>query len=440
MSPRALRLTEVSVRYGDRPALRDVDLEIAPGEVVALAGPNGSGKTTLLRTVLGFVPAAHGSVEILGAPLPSLTVRERARRVAWVPQGESARDNVRLRDYVLYGRYAHRSGWEGPSHADFEIADRALEDAGLADRANDGLLTISGGERQRAILARALAQETPILLLDEPTTHLDLGHQLDLLERVRTLSRSRRVTVVAALHDLNLAARFSDRIVVLSRGRIVADGPPPAVLSEELLARVWGVASELRREPRTGAPYLLPLRVLPAPGDAQPRPTLGPVHVVGGGGSAGVTLRRLADEGFELSAGAHHLLDSDTSAADALGVPTAVEVPFAPLGADVRSRNRALLDRARAIVVAPFPVGPSNLANLDDLLPYAGRVPILYLPRPEPSAWDFSGGAATQRFEELRQAGAREVADDTALVAELRRLLPPTAGSARAPPGPSSSG
>ena len=151
MSAPALRLSGLSVRYGDRSALREVDVEVATGEVVALTGPNGSGKTTLIRSVLGLVPAVTGRVELLGASAPELSVRERALRVAWVPQGESTRDNVRLRDYVLYGRYAHHSGWGGATHRDLEVADRALRDAGLEDRANDGILRSSGGERQRAI-------------------------------------------------------------------------------------------------------------------------------------------------------------------------------------------------------------------------------------------------------------------------------------------------
>ncbi len=359
----AVRLKAVTVRYGNRAALHDVDLSVAPGEFVALAGPNGSGKTTLLRAVLGFVTPQEGEVELFGTPVARLSVRERAQRVAWVPQEESPRDDVPILDYVLYGRYAHLGLLEGESDKDRRLARQILEDVGLADRALDGILSISGGERQRVILARTLAQQTPVLLLDEPTSHLDIGHQLDLLERVRQLSRRRGVTVIAALHDLNLAARFADRIFVLSRGRGYADGPPEKVLSEDLLGRVWGVVADLRRDPRTGAPYLLPHRVIvPGLPGATP-PTLGPVHVVGGGGAGSPYFRALADDGFRVTAGALHLLDSDSETADTLGIPAAVEVPFAPLGEEVRARNRELLSAARAIVVTAFAVGPSNLAE-----------------------------------------------------------------------------
>jgi len=419
-----LRLRSLTVRYGDRTALHDVDLEVPRGQFLALAGPNGSGKTTLLRAALGFLQPAAGSVELFGSDVLRLAIAERARRVAWVPQEESPRDDVPLADYVLYGRYAHLAWLQGEAPADRAAAGRALEAVGLSDRADDGILSVSGGERQRAILARALVQESPLLLLDEPTSHLDIGHQLDLLTRVRELSRERGVTVVAALHDLNLAAKFSDRIVVLARGRRVADGPPSEVLSEELLARVWGVVADLRRDPRTGSPYLLPHHLVP------PAPTVpgtflgrGPVHVVGGGGAGSPYLRALAEAGYRVTAGALNLLDTDLETAESLGALTAVEVPFDPLGPEVRERLRALLAVAAAIVVTPFPVGPSNLPNLEELSAALGRAPVFLVRRRAGPPWDFTGGRAQDLVDELRRGGAREVDGVDELLAVLAREL-----------------
>jgi len=407
-----LGLRSLTVRYAERVALQEVDLDVPRGQFLALVGPNGSGKTTLLRAALGFLTPDSGTVRLFGSDVRVLSIVERARRVAWVPQEESPRDDVPLIDYVLYGRYAHLPWLQGESSVDHDAAARALEAVGLADRAADGILSVSGGERQRAILARALVQDAPLLLLDEPTSHLDIGHQLDLLGRVRELSRARGVTVVAALHDLNLAARFADRIVVLSRGRRVADGSPAEVISEELLARVWGVVADLRRDPRTGAPYLVPHHLVP-PAGSSPGALLGrgPVHVVGGGGSASPYLRALVEAGYRVTAGALHLLDSDLETAESLGVPTAVEVPFAPIGSDVRQRLRTLLDAAAAIVVAPFPVGPSNLPNLEEVRHSLGRVPILLVARPGGVSWDFTGGRAEAILEELRRGGSREARD-----------------------------
>jgi len=427
--PPALRLAGLTVGYGTRPALQDVSLTVRPGEFVALAGPNGSGKTTLLRCVLGFLTPEAGSVEVYGKPVRSLSVLERARSVAWVPQGETPRDDVRLLEYVLYGRFPYHGPLDAETAADRAIAWQVLHEVGLADRAKDGILSLSGGERQRAILARALAQTTPILLLDEPTSHLDIAHQLDLLGRVRKLTERGTVTVVAALHDLNLAARFSDRIVVLSRGRRVADGPPSDVISEELLARVWGVVADLRRDPRTGAPYLLPHHLVPpaspGPGNLLGR---GPVHVVGGGGAGAPYLRALTEAGFRVSAGALHLLDSDLETAESLGALTAVEVPFAPIGEEVRGRLDRLLDAATAVVVAPFPVGPSNLPNLEEVRRCLGRVPVLLVRRDPNAEWDFTGGRARALEEELRRGGAREVSGvaETLSALSLPATAPPS--------------
>ncbi len=432
--PPAVRLTRLGVRFGERVALQALDLTVARGEFVALAGPNGSGKTTLLRALLGFVAPSEGTVEVFGTPVASLSTTERARRVAWVPQEEALRDDIPLDQYVLYGRYAHHRRLDGDSREDRVLVERILADVGLADRARDGLLSISGGERQRATLARALAQQSPLLLLDEPTSHLDIAHQLDLLGRVRSLARNDGVTVLAALHDLNLAARYADRIVVLSRGRRVADGPPKDVLSEDLLARVWGVAAELAVDRQTGLPYLLPRRLIEEKGPAPSTLLPGPVHVVGGGGSASPLLRALSNEGLRVTAGALHLLDTDAETADALGLVAAVEAPFAPLSDATRAHHRVLLGEAAVIVVAPFAVGPSNLGNLEDITPFVGRTPTLLVDPPSGPAWDFTGGAATRARDGLRAAGAEPVPGTEAAVRRVvERLARPTVPS---PAGP----
>ncbi|MGI0150392.1 MAG: ABC transporter ATP-binding protein [Thermoplasmata archaeon] len=427
----AVFVHDLTVRFAEREALREVSLTVRPGEFVALTGPNGSGKTTLLRAILGFLDRPSGSVELWGRPTHGLPARERALRVAWVPQQELPRDNLRVLDYVLFGRYAHLPPFTGESEYDRAVARRALEQVGLADRADSGVLELSGGERQRVLLARALAQESPLLLLDEPTAHLDIGHELDLFARVRRLVTEKGGAALAAMHDLNLAARFADRIVVLSRGRLVEDGPPEEVLSERLLREVWGVSAELRRDPSTGHPYLVPS----LPGEARSRRApgeRGPVHVVGGGGAAARVLRHLADRGFRLSAGALHLLDSDAQAAEELGVVFAAEVPFAPLGERARSENRRLLGEARAVVVAPFAVGPSNLANLEDLGSVRSGVPIFLLGGPPGPDRDFTGGRAGSIYGELERSGAVAVTDLKQLDVELDRRpevgIPPAAG------------
>jgi iron complex transport system ATP-binding protein len=427
-----LSVEGLSVRYGDRLALNSVSLEVAPGEVVALAGPNGSGKSTLVRAVATDSPGTRGRVRVQGHSLERLRPIERALHVAWMPQEEPAGDNVPLADYVEYGRYAHLPRWSGGSAADRAAVASALQEVDLADFASRGMLELSGGERQRARLARALAQDAPVLLLDEPTAHLDVGHQLDVLERVRSHARRHGRAVLVALHDLNLAARFTDRVAVLSHGRLRTVGPPSEVLSPDLLAEVWGVVAEMRKDSASGLPYLIPR--LPS------RPTLATtnrtpafrVHIVAGGGSGGALIRESLERGWEVSAGVLPLFDSDSELARELGVPAAVELPFAPIGAEALARLDTLLDAADAVVVAPFPVGPSNLANLEHLLEWAPRRAIVLVEHPPSSRWDYAGGRGETAWAGLLAAGAGRVSDVAGAIRWLTdRSARPTAAALR---------
>ena len=414
----ALAVRGVSVRLGSTLVLRDVSLSVAPGELLALAGPNGSGKTTLIRTILGLLPREAGEVWVSGSSSDALTITERAQRVAWMPQEELPGDNVSLLDYVLYGLHPHIPPFGGEGDAERQMARAALDEVGLGDRWEDGAWEVSGGERQRLRLARVLAQSTPAILLDEPTAHLDMAHQLDVLERVRRLCHSQGRAAIAALHDLNLAARFADRIAVLQHGRLVAEGSARTVLSPALLQEVWGVVADLREDPRTGVPYLIPRLPPEAPRLPPGVPGLR-VHVVAGGGSASPILRRLWERGFSVTCGIVALFDTDHTTAEEFGIPVATEVPFAPLSQESRDQERRLLAEADRIVVASFPIGPGNLANLEDLLPFAGRVPIFLMGGSNWTTRDFTGGAAAKLRDQLLAAGARPIDGPAELVRAL---------------------
>ncbi|MGP8078579.1 MAG: ABC transporter ATP-binding protein [Thermoplasmata archaeon] len=402
---RGLRVDRLSVVYGDRLAVREVTFSVGPGEVVALAGPNGSGKSSLIRAAVGLATRSGGHLEVEGVSDRFGNARDRARRVAWMPQDEAPGENVPLEEYVGYGRYAWTPRWALPSPADRAAVRRAIAELDLGPLASRGMAELSGGERQRARLARTLAQDAPVLLLDEPTAHLDIGHQLDLLERIRTHARREQRSVVVALHDLNLAARFMDRVAVLSHGRLVAIGPPADVLSPALLEEVWGILAELRQDPRTGQLYLLPRL---APGRETPRtaPPRRRVHLVAGGGSGSSVLKALFERGYDLSAGVLPLFDTDTELARELGLPIAIELPFAPIGPEALERLDRLLAEAGAIVVAAFPVGPTNLANLERLRDWTGRRPVALVEQPSGEAWDYTAGRASALREELIARGA----------------------------------
>lgn len=229
----ALRIRDLRVSLGGTEVVSGLALDLAAGHWINVIGPNGAGKTTLLRAVLGAVEY-RGDIEIGG--LTGGHAMARARAVAYVPQTPVMPPGVLVVDYVLLGRTPHRGVFSANSAHDVEVAVGVLDRLDLRHLAEREITSLSGGERQRAVLARALVQESSILLLDEPTTSLDLGHQQDVLDLVEELRRERGLTVLATLHDLTLAARYGDQLAVMAAGRIVASGPPATVLTEALIA------------------------------------------------------------------------------------------------------------------------------------------------------------------------------------------------------------
>jgi iron complex transport system ATP-binding protein len=278
MSPDALAVEDLVVRYGAVTALGPVSHRLPAGAWHCVVGPNGAGKSSLLRAVAGLTPF-DGAVRIQDRDLQQLRSRPRARLVALVPQHPVMPAEMALRDYVLLGRSAYSRPLRQESPRDHQAVEAALERMDVAKLASRRLSELSGGERQRAILARALAQEAPVMLLDEPTTALDIGHAQQILEVIDQLRMERGLSVLATMHDLTLAAAFADRVLALDGGRSVAEGPPAEVLTEELVTRCYA-ATVVVAPGADGRVAVVPVRARPpsrpagvGPGDeASPGP------------------------------------------------------------------------------------------------------------------------------------------------------------------------
>jgi len=240
----AVTLDDVTVELGGRPVVDGIDLEVARGEWLALIGPNGGGKTTLLRAIARLVSFA-GSIALEGRPTATMRRAELSRLLAVVPQEPSTPPWLTVGEYVLLGRTPHLGALAKEGRRDREAAARALARLDLLAYGDRLLGTLSGGEKQRAVVARALAQEARIVLLDEPTAALDIGHQQQALDLLDVLRAESGLTLVSAMHDLTLAAQYADRMVLLDRGRVVADGFPRDVLTEEAIARHYGAAADI---------------------------------------------------------------------------------------------------------------------------------------------------------------------------------------------------
>ncbi|MEU5693452.1 ABC transporter ATP-binding protein [Actinosynnema sp. NPDC020468] len=254
-----LEARSLTVGYGDRAVVDGLDLAVLPGTVTAVIGPNGCGKSTLLRALGRLLPARSGTVLLDGKSITTTPTREVAKVLAMLPQSPQAPEGLTVADLVARGRHPHQSWYRQWSEEDEAAVAGALEMTGMADLAERAVNELSGGQRQRAWISMALAQGTDLLLLDEPTTYLDLAHQIDVLDLVGRLHRDGGRTIVMVLHDLNLAARYATRLVAMRDGRIVAEGEPEAVLTEQTLLDVFALKAKVVPDPVTATPLVIPI-------------------------------------------------------------------------------------------------------------------------------------------------------------------------------------
>jgi cobalamin transport system ATP-binding protein len=259
-----LEISSLSVAYGKHLVLDQVSLDVMPGQILGVIGPNGAGKSTLVRAASGVIPVQGGRVLVNGEDLSQKSAMQRARLLSVVPQARQLPGTFTVYQTVLLGRTPYLSWLGQPGAQDYQHVRQALEQTQTLELAERRVDELSGGEQQRILLARALAQATPVLLLDEPTTHLDLQHQTSLLNLIKELTIRQNLAVLMVLHDLNLAAMFADRLALLVQGRLSATGAPADVLSSELLADAYHVPVQVIPHPAYGTPLILPHRYTPS--------------------------------------------------------------------------------------------------------------------------------------------------------------------------------
>jgi iron complex transport system ATP-binding protein len=412
---------------------------IRRGEFVGLIGPNGSGKTTLLRCLTGLLAPEGGAVLLEGREVGRWGPGELARRLGVVAQGGEAGFEFTVRQLVAMGRYPHRRRWQRETPADREAIAEALRLTNLLGLAERPVAALSGGERQRVALARALAQTPRALLLDEVTAHLDVGYQAEVLALLQRLQAERGLTIVAVLHDLNLAARGCQRLILLAGGRIIVTGPPAEVLTPTNLEAAYGVKVQVSPG-RDGYP-LVTVEGPARPGTASAERAAGgtagrvrrdagrqgTVHLICGGGSGAALIRQLVGAGYQVSCGALNRGDSDWETARRYGLAVAEEAPFSAIGAEAHAANLALLRQAAAVVVGDVPFGPGNLPNLRAARAAlaAGR-PVFVCDFTPLAERDFTGGEAAREYGRLLAEGAVPLRGEAALLPRLAEALPGT--------------
>lgn len=425
-----LAAQDIEISYDPRraPILSGLTLGVRAGEFVGVVGPNGSGKSTLIRALSRALRPACGAVLLDDRDLfRRVSARDSARAIGVVPQSAGVSFGFTVREIVRMGRAPHlpRRPFAAESAQDERTVTEAMRTAGVEPLSGRVATTLSGGEWQRVLLARALAQRPDVLLLDEPTAHLDIRHQWDALHLARSLAHEGGKAVLAVLHDLNLAAGYCDRLILLAHGRIVAQGAPEAVLTPEHIRDVYGARVWVRCHPTSGRPVVLSLPDAPD-ADSLPTPDAGlTVHVICGGGTGAPLLLALRQRRCRVSAGALNEGDTDAEAAAMLGVPFVREAPFSSLSAATLAEAQRLAEAADVVLVSDVPFGRANVAGLSAALAarLSGRPVVCLQPPDVPfAARDFTEGEAAKLWEQLQAAGALLLPDMDAVLTSLQTI------------------
>lgn len=398
----SINAKDLHAGYGTQDIVRSISCSFAPGTFTGIIGPNGSGKTTLLKAFSRVIPAS-GILELDGKAVSDFTPAELGMALGFVPQDEGRPFSYTVLQVVLMARYARTSRFAALTPNDYARCNRALEDTGVAHLAERSIRTLSGGEWQRVLIARALAQDTNVLLLDEPTSHLDLAHQSDILTLIRDLAAS-GATIIGVFHDLNLAALYCDRLIMIKNGQMVADGTPDKVLTPEKIREVYSAEVVTSCHPATGRTFLMPVKIIN--GNVSLLKSLN-VQVISGGGSGSGLLHFLTGRGLSVSAGILATTDTDYITAKVLELPCIPVLPFSQIPVHSLEKLKAMLAQADRVVLSVHPVGAGNLPVLLALRDMDPARIIIHLPEGRDfTSYDFTKGTAAAAYHGLCAAGA----------------------------------
>lgn len=393
MNAEMLKFSHVAAGYGDREILHDVTLSVEEGDFVGLIGSNGTGKSTLIKCISGLLPLTKGEITICGREQSLLKSRERARLVAVVPQSYHVDYDFTVEDIVMMGRNPYLGFGKREDERDFEIVKNAMEATNTEIFRGRLYNELSGGERQRVILARAIAQQPRVILLDEPTSALDIHHQIEVMELIARLNREEHMTVLAVLHDINMAARFCKRIVMLQNGEITADGAPAQVVNRKNMEKLYDMKLMVRENPLFHKPEIVPIRVMGAEHVKNPLH----IHVICGASGAANIIEELDARGYRVTAGVVNAGSDDGDICRFLNLERVEIAPFTPVTKEAQEANLKLMEDADVILVADVPFGKSNLRNLLGLESRKGRIFF----HKNALSNDYTEGRLVSRLEEL---------------------------------------
>ena len=413
-----LTIDGIDCSYGSVDVLKDVDFAVESGQFLGILGPNGSGKTTLLKSISRVLKPQKGTILIGDENVYKMKTVDVAKQMAVVPQSTPVSFDFTALEVVLMGRNPHMARFKMEGKKDLDIAKNSMQLTRTWEFADRPVNELSGGESQRVIIARALTQEPQILLLDEPTTHLDISNQLEIMDLIKRLCETKKLLIVAVFHDFNLAARYCDSIILLNDGKIVAIGKMNETLTSENVKKVFNVDTIVKKHPITGSLYVIPIS---RPIIQKQKSLL--VHLICGGGTGSPVMKTLLDEGYRVTAGVLNLLDTDQETAQLLSVPTTNDAPFSPITDEAHKANLQMISKANVLVVTPTQFGEGNLRNLDAAeTALKEGTPTILLEDGPTEERDFTKGKATKYLTKLKNNGAITVKSINELVTFLDNL------------------
>ena len=403
-----LRIDNIACRYESTNVLEDINFSATAGDFIGFIGPNASGKTTLLKSISKILKPHTGVVLLNERDVYTLKSTEMAKNLAVVPQESVISFAFTTLEIVLMGRTPHLNRFEVEGTKDLIIAKKAMQLTNSWHLRERPIDTLSGGEKQRVIIARALAQEPKVLLLDEPTGHLDINHQIEILDLIKRLNKEEEMIVIAVFHDLNIASQYCQRLILLNKGRIFAAGRASDVLTRENIEKVYGIKVTLKRDDVSGK------LIIHAQRKRMTKATKGKVHIIAGSGSAVSLMNGLVENGYNVSLGVINVGDSDYITAKALKLDVVEEKPFSHITKESYERNLELIRQADYVILTNIPIGFANIKNLNVI----GQAENLIIIEKGPiEDRDYTGGEATKLYRQLRANAA--LAEDSHAVLQI---------------------
>jgi len=420
MSEKILEVKNLSFSYDGTEVISDLDFKVYKGDFISILGPNGSGKSTLINLISKVLKCYKGSIEVFGKDIEKISSRDIAKLIAVVPQYSNPGFNFTVKEMVLMGRFPYISRFGSEKKEDTEAAENVMKKTKILELAKKKFSELSGGEKQRIIIAQALCQNTPLILLDEPTSHLDINFQIEIMDLFFKLNRNEGKTVVGVFHDINLAANYSREIILLKQGRIWLHGDVATTITKENIKSVFNSEIYVGKNPVTGKLYVSPTF---APGfEKRADYSHIRIHVIGGGGAASPVVNMLSSRGYIVSCGVINNFDTDIDTAEMLGVPYISEAPFSPISQYSQHKNIEFIKASDVVVLPEIAFGHGNFSNLvsvKEALELGKKV--IVVDGGSLKQRDYTGGRAEKLYKKILEKGAIVVQNIQQILKVLER-------------------